>query len=946
MGDQRWDRMWELFHAAIEKPEDQRTAFLDQACEGDAALREEVAHLISVHGRTTGVLERHQSVPVAGSELLHDPLIGERIGPYRILEVIGEGGMGVVYEAEQLEPVRRRVALKVIRLGMDTEKVVARFNAERQALALMNHPGIASVFDAGSSDAGRPYFVMELVEGRPITTYCDEQQLGTAERLELFLEVCDGLRHAHQKGVIHRDIKPSNLLIAQQDGIAAPKIIDFGIAKAIEQKLTEQTVFTVLGDWVGTPEYMSPEQAGLDGADIDTRTDVYSLGVLLYELLVGALPFDSKDLREAGFDELRRKIREDEPSKPSTRIDTLDADASTDTARNRRTDLASLRTQLTGDLDWITMKALEKDRERRYGSVTELADDIGRHIRDEPVLAGPPSAGYRAGKFIRRHKVGVGFAAVALLSVVTIAGVMTVQAERVSRQRDRANAEAERARIESATASQVADFMVELFEVSSPSEAQGDSITAREALDRGAEKIETLADQPQVQARMYRTIGDVYRSLGQYDEAERLLVRGLEVARAELGDDHVDTLASLDRLGKLAWDREELQEAADYHRQALEGRRRVLGSENADTASSMNNYGLALDDLGRLDEAEPLLRESLEVRRRVLGDTDEKTIVSLLNMGRHYSHQRMPNEAEPFLVEALQAAREGLGNDHPMTLNAMNNMGVHLLQQGRLEEAQPYLVEALEGHRRVHGEDHRETLNSLGNVCVVLMRSRKSDEAEPYCRSALEGKRRVLGDDSLSTLVAMNTMAHLKERQQSPEAEQLHRDVVAAAGRALGGDHPYTLKCTRDLAVYLQRANRLEEAESYFRTVLDLRTQKLGADHVDTLTSAADLGVLLARTQRHEEAISILAPAIDGLRGRFSPMGIASFQRYRGQAFQALGRFEEAETALLEAHELAEATLGADNPQTAILTKLVVALYEEQGKTELAGVWRARLPAE
>ena len=356
----------------------------------------------------------------------------QQIGPYKILEKIGEGGMGVVYLAEQQKPLRRRVALKLIKLGMDTKDVLARFESERQALAVMNHPNIAKVHDAGSTEQGRPYFVMEYVQGVPITDYCDRHRLTTRERLEAFIPVCQAIHHAHQKAIIHRDVKPSNILVSVEDGRPVPKVIDFGVAKATSQRLTERTLFTQHGMLVGTPEYMSPEQAEMTGLDIDVTTDIYSLGVVLYELLAGALPFDPQALRAAGHDEMRRIIREEDPPKPSTRVSTLGANSG-EIARHRKTDPATLQRTLRDELDWITMRAMEKDRTRRYGSPAELAADIVRHMRNEPILAGPPSTAYRARKFVRRHRLGVGVVAGGVMVLIGFAVTMAVQAGRIAR---------------------------------------------------------------------------------------------------------------------------------------------------------------------------------------------------------------------------------------------------------------------------------------------------------------------------------------------------------------------------------------------------------------------------------------------------------------------------------------------------------------------------------
>jgi len=425
-------RVKDILLAVADLNEAERPAFLDEACKDDPDLRREIDSILAHEMDLTA--PARAAGAASSSHLDSHPT---KIGPFKVLERIGEGGMGVVYLAEQTEPVRRRVALKVIKLGMDTKQVVARFEAERQALAMMDHPNIAKVLDAGATPEGRPYFVMECVHGIPITDYCDLHNLKMPERLELFTHICEAVQHAHQKGVIHRDLKPSNVLVEVVDDHPVPKVIDFGVAKATAHRLTERTVYTEQGQLIGTPEYMSPEQAEMTGLNVDTRTDIYSLGVLLYELLVGALPFERGTLRRASYAEIRRILREVDPPKPSTRLSSLGAGSET-VAKRRRTDQSSLLSQLRGDLDWITMKALEKDRTRRYASASEFAADIRRFLHDEPILARPPSPAYRMRKYMKRHRVGVGFAATTFLALVVGFVVVTAQQAKTAAARDEA----------------------------------------------------------------------------------------------------------------------------------------------------------------------------------------------------------------------------------------------------------------------------------------------------------------------------------------------------------------------------------------------------------------------------------------------------------------------------------------------------------------------------
>jgi non-specific serine/threonine protein kinase/serine/threonine-protein kinase len=700
------------------------------------------------------------------------------LGPYRLLQKLGEGGMGEIWLADQVQPIRRQVAIKVIKAGMDTAQVVARFESERQALAVMDHPAIARVFDAGSTPAGRPYFAMEYVRGEPIITYCDRHHLTTDERLQLFLQVCDGVQHAHQKAIIHRDLKPSNILVTLQNDRPAPKIIDFGLAKAITPQLSDRWLVTEVGALVGTPEYMSPEQAEMGGLDIDTRTDVYALGVTLYELLTGCLPHEAKDLRQLGLDEIRRTIREVDPLRPSARAAQRHSSA-VEIARNRQTAPERLARRLRGDLDWIVMRALEKDRTRRYQTANALALDIRRSLNSEPVTAGPPGSVYRIGKFVCRHRLGVTAAGVLATLLVAFGATMAVQARRIARERDRANTEA-------VTARQVADFLVGLFTVSDPSEARGKSVTAREILDKGAREIdETLRDQPEVQARLQATMGAVYTSLGMYGAALPLLERAVETRRRLLGYDDPDTLAATNDLANAYWYQGRLKEAEPLYLDIVERRKRVLGEEHPDTLRARFDLASVYGQQRRWDIAETLTRSTLDTQVRVLGEDHPDTVASITHLQFLYYRQGRYSEAEPIAARALQITRRVMGEDHPRTLNDMHNLATIYDKLGRYGEAERLYLQSLEGLRRVLGEVHPEIASTFAAVALLYKNLGRYADAEPMALAAYRAYNQSLGVDHERTQEAVGQLGALYDAWGRPAqaTEWRAKRLTPAPGR-------------------------------------------------------------------------------------------------------------------------------------------------------------------
>jgi len=981
------ERMRDIFERARRTPKPERAAFLNGLAGLDETMRSQIEDMLAALDEAGAFLsaptKRHNDVlPTADSaaaETVVEPLretAGARIGPYKLLQLIGEGGFGSVFMAEQERPVQRKVALKIIKLGMDTRQVVARFEQERQALAMMDHPNIARVLDAGATETGRPFFVMELVKGDPIVEYCDKNNLSIEERLELFAQVCNAVQHAHTKGIIHRDIKPSNILVSTQDGRPHTKVIDFGIAKATASKLTEKTLFTEHKALIGTPEYMSPEQA--EGSlDIDTRTDVYSLGVLLYELLTGTTPFSGKELRSAAFAELQRIIREVEPPKPSTRLSN-NAETIASVAAQRRIEPRKLGMIVRGELDWIVMKALEKDRHRRYETASGLGMDIMRYLSGEAVLAAPPSTTYRFKKFVRRNKGAV--SAGAAIAMALLCGVLAFawQAKIARDHRDLAvvaqNAEAEQRAVAVAAEAEtkkradelkdVSEFQAKMLKGIDPAEA-GERLvkdirdrfeaalvkanvpesertarstafakelgevnatdTAVEMIDRTILKPAVVAvdaqfkDQPVVDASLRHTLADLYKNIGQYGDAAALEERALETRRRVLGENNADTLTALNSLGAILEQKGDLVKAEAYYRESLEKRRRVLGENHLETLTSMANVGNFLREQGKFAEAEPLLRGALEGQRKVLGPAHRETLIATNTYGFLLIAQGNPAGAEPYWREAYEVGKREFGPNDPDVLVWTNNMGGLMGSLGRHADSVPFYREAMEGARRVHGLEHPSTLTCMMSYATALMYLGRYSEAEPIMRDALAAQRRTLGPDHPDTLNTMSNIGSLlRDMEKFDEAESLLRESLARRERSLGKEHPSSLIAIGMLGRLYLSQGKYAQAEAAYREMLERSKNVWSEDHPERLVCYNNLGSTLLFEEKYAEAEPFIRKSLDTRRqvsGMDHPETLNSMS-LMARLLEKQDNAEEAEAMHRDALERFRRVRGDDHPTT------------------------------
>ncbi len=812
----------ELFDRLVALPATGRGSFLTDACEGDPGLHDRMVKLLEGHERES--MQTVEAPPVS------EP---ERIGPYYLLERIGEGGMGTVYAADQRSPIHRRVALKVIKPGMDTHEVIARFEAERQALALMSHPNIAAILDAGATEEGRPYFVMEYVQGEPITEYCDRHLLTIPERLNLFLTVCEAVQHAHQKGIIHRDLKPGNIMVAIEADRPVPKVIDFGVAKAITT-IPGGALQTRIGVAIGTPTYMSPEQGDYRTFDIDTRTDVYALGMVLYELLVGDLPFDESDFHHLGFEEVRRRILDKDFTRPSSRVRPLDGPCEYRASR-RQLDGAGHRKRLQGDLDAIVLKALEKDRSRRYGSAVELADDIRRHLTGQPVRAGPDRASYRVKKFVARHRTSVATAGV--IVALLIGGIVASlwQAGQARRQRDLAIGAQQ-------NAEDMAGFVAGLL---TPGNVGfDDSVTLRSITALGVELAQAPEIEPLETGRRFHAMAQVKARSAMWAEADTLLQHALVARRAVYPDGHPEVAKSLVLLSYVRRRRGDVTVGDSLLKEALAIQRRWYGESHPVVARTYDAFSRQAQAKEQWPEIVDYQRRSVEILRATLGPDADELVPALLRMGSVIAFWGDYVAADSLLREAIAIREQRLGPNHPATLLTTLHLADFLLD---------------------HLLDFEESASIYGHVYIELSR--------------------VWGENNLRLTHAQNGYAAaLAKLGRYEEALELNRFGLALAERLRGHTDAVTIEALYQLGDNLGLAGQFEESEALLRRALALTTERSGPHSAAVLVNSIGLGRILINAQRFPAAESLLVPVLE------SHINAGPSTRWTAAAYQHVGR--------------------------------------------------------
>lgn len=882
MNSERWSLIQSIFETALEKEPSERITFLKAACQEDVDLYREVSSLLESDQQINSLLDgqafdavsfaRHQADEMAEAD--------ERIGPYRIIKRIGSGGMGIVYLADRADgQFEQKVALKLIKKGMDSEQIVRRFLAERQILARLNHPNIARLLDGGISDDGRPYFAMEYVEGTPLINYCNAKKHSIKDRLLLFGSVCDAVQYAHRNLIVHRDLKPGNILVMDDGQI---KLLDFGIARVLEDRdAPPQTLLTEAGMRVLTPEYAAPEQ--VNGGTITTQTDVYALGVVLYELLTGDRPLKLSSHKPA---EVEAVVCHQEPQKPSTRV--LENKT---VAETHQFSAEKIQRQLKGDLDTICLKSLRKEPERRYGTVDELWLDIDRHLKGLPVIAQADSVTYRLKKFISRHRNG---ALITMIATVLLAGVISIYTIRLGQERDRAQTEAEKA-------AQTAQFLTSLFDGANPHVAQGDTLNARHMLDAGAQRIEEeLADQPGVQASLLTTIGDAYNGLGLYRQAGDNFEKALALKR-QIGEGDTEAAATLlQTLADIHHSLSNFPKADSFQQATLAAQKKLFGDEHPAIAATLLKMASTNRSLGKFDVALPLYHEAVAMNEKLLPKDDPELGWSINNLGWAYHSQGHYEEAETAYRKAETLQREYLGEDHPDLAFTLSNLGGLLWTTGRFDEGEPLVRESLAIRRALYGEEHPETMQSLNNLAGLLFRKDDFEAAEPLYLKTLEINRRMLGEKHRYVATGLSSLGAIHQKKgELEEAEALQKQALKMRMEIFGASHRQVATSQTSLASVYRAQGRLREAEELYRTSLDFwRSQ--GTEPVEMAYPLVGLGRILTENGSYSEAEAVLNEALALRTSHFeeNDLLVTEVKAALGRCYALDGRQEA--TALLQ----------------------------------------------
>ncbi len=840
------------------------------------------------------------------------------IGPYKLLQKIADGGMGSVWMAQQESPIRRRVAIKIIRPELDSRQIFARFDAERQALAIMSHPNIARVLDAGTADDGRPYFAMELVQGIPLTSYCDNNELTIRQRLELFLPVCQAVQHAHQKGIIHRDLKPSNILVTLYDGRPVPKVVDFGLAKALDHrsKLTDQTLYTEFGQVVGTLQYMSPEQAEMNSLDIDTRSDIYSLGVMVYELLTGSTPIERKTIDKNAVLQVLQSIRETDPPRPSLRL-SESADVIEGISSHRKIEPKRLSQMVQGDLDWIVMKALEKDRSRRYPTATSLAEDLERYLQSKPIVARPPSFSYLLSKFFVKHRNAC-LAAIAMLVLLvfgligTSIGLWQADSERraaniANQQTKEAKKEQERQRIEAdknATRAIVAEGVAKqrASDLQRIVELQKLQLTSIDIQSMATQLEAILAEKFEVAKKGITkdsssdstSFQELSAKLNFVDISRAVLQKSIfdpyvDLIEAKYLDQPEVAISVLNTISKIENDLGLHEASLRPSRLAFEQANEKFGKQHSQTLQLMSGLSLYLAAAGKRSEAESLCEETLKLRRSKLGDSHPDTLHSMNDLAGLLLDRGKLDEAEELFSKTLEGRRIQLGLEDPDTIMSVNNMGGMMQMRGKFDEAEKYYRTALDARRRLLGNENYETLMSINNLGFATRKLSRWAEAEQLFREGLETSRRVLGNDHpMTAFFASNMGFLLRDQSRWNDSEPYFREAYELRKRVLGEKHPDTLIAMNNVASIYEILDRNEEAEELYRDALKISTESSGDAHPNTIAYRQNLAAYLIKHEKLDEAYKLLEEAYVNrvqLVGEFDPesldllIGLVSIDR-------------------------------------------------------------------